>query len=200
MKLNAKVLMTIISMAVFVALIGYEWSNGVYEYIADTIFFMTLTLILLLLYKKLDLDLWCYASFILALMFHNAGAFGWYNISPLPLQWDHITHITGIFAPTLILFRFSRRFFSHQPFHNGYVILFTLLAALGIGVFVEFYEFAGYFIVGEGVGGLGQGEGDFTTELGESLWLNTMLDMVFNVIGALFGLAGGFLLRYHKEG
>ena len=70
---------------------------------------------------------------------------------------------------------------------------------LGIGVFVEFYEFAGYFIVGEGVGGLGQGEGDFTTELGESLWLNTMLDMIFNLVGAIFGIGIGFLLRYHKD-
>lgn len=199
MKINAKALITIMSMIVFLLLIGYEWSHGVYEYIADTIFFIILTLMLLALYKKLDLDLWSYAAFIIALLFHNAGTFGWYNISPLPIQWDHITHITGIAAPTLILFRFSRRFFRATTFHNAYVILFTLLAALGIGVFVEFYEFAGYYIVGEGVGGLGQGEGDFTTELGESLWLNTMLDMIFNVIGALVGIGIGILLRYHKD-
>ncbi len=199
MKVNAKMLITTIGLLLFLLFMWYEWSHGIYEYIADTIFFVVLTLIAFILYKKLDLDLWSYGAFMVALLFHNAGAFGWYNISPLPIQWDHITHITGIFAPTLMLFRFSRRFFSTKAFHNAYVILFTILAALGIGVFVEFYEFAGYFIVGEGVGGLGQGEGDFTTELGESLWLNTMLDMIFNLVGAIFGIGIGFLLRYHKD-
>lgn len=196
--MKTRTIITIISLLLFLWFIWYESTHGVQEYVADTIFFMVLTLILYALYTKLDLDVMSYTSFIIALLLHNAGAFGWYNISPLPLQWDHITHITGIFAPTLILFRFSRRFFAANKFHNTYVILFTILAALGIGVIVEFYEFAGYFIVGEGVGGLGQGEGDFTTELGESLWLNTMLDMVFNAVGALLGLTVGVLLKYHK--
>ena len=198
MKLNAKILITVLGLLAFLFFIIYE-APRVPEYVPDTIFFIILTLVLLSLYKKLDLDLWCYASFIIALLLHNAGAFGLYNISPLPLQWDHITHITGIFAPTLILFRFSGKFFSAKKFNNAYIILFTLLAALGIGVMVEFYEFAGYYIIGEGAGGLGQGEGDIVTELGNSLWLNTMLDMVFNTIGALLGMAAGFLLKYHEQ-
>lgn len=192
-------IVTVLGMLIFLWLIWYEYTHAVYEYIADTIFFMVLTLAALVLYKKLDLDLWSYASLIIALLFHNAGAFGWYNNSPLPLQWDHITHITGIFAPTLMLFRFTSRFLKHRKFHNGYVMIITLLAALGVGVLVEFYEFAGYFIVGEGVGGLGQGEGDITTELGDSLWLNTMLDMVFNAVGAVLGLSVGYLLKDHQK-
>ncbi len=190
---------TIISMIIFLGFIYYETTSNVKEYVADTIFFMVLVLVLFLLYKKLDLDIVSYTSFILALLFHNAGAFGWYNISPIGIQWDHVTHIAGSFAPTLILFRFCRRFFTSSKFNNFYVVLIIILASLGVGVFIEYYEFAGSYIIGEGEGGLGQGAGDFDTELGSSLYLNTMLDLVFNLIGALLAVAAAFLLGYNRN-
>jgi len=179
---------TILSMLIFLWFIYYETTHDVKEYVADTILFIILTLIMLALYKRLDLNLSSYAFFVLALFLHNAGAFGWYNISPLSIQWDHITHIVGTFAVTLIIYRFCRRFFTSNRFNNLYIIILIILASLGVGVVIEFYEFAGYFIVGEGAGGLGQGEGDITTELGNSLWLNTMLDLVYNLVGALAAL------------
>ena len=190
---------TLIGMILFILFIYYESTNNVGEYIPDTIFFMFLVLILFFLYKRLNLDVISYTSFILALLFHNSGAFGWYNISPIGIQWDHITHITGTFAPTLILFRFCKRFFTSDRFNNLYLVLVIILASLGIGVFIEYYEFAGSFIVGEGEGGLGQGAGDFETELGSGLYLNTMFDLIFNLVGALLAVAVAFLLKYNEN-
>ncbi len=51
-------IVTVLGMLIFLWLIWYEYTHAVYEYIADTIFFMVLTLAALVLYKKLDLDLW----------------------------------------------------------------------------------------------------------------------------------------------
>ena len=197
-KRKARIIITVIGIILFLAFIVYE-STRVPDYVPDTILFIALTITLFLLYTKLDLDLVSYSAFIIALLFHNSGAFGWYNISPIGIQWDHITHITGIFAPTLILFRYFRRLFTASKSNNLYVILIIILAALGVGVVIEYYEFAGSFIIGQGEGGLGQGEGDIETELGNSLYLNTILDLIFNLIGAVLGVITGFMLSYHKK-
>jgi hypothetical protein len=189
---------TAVSMAVFLWLIYYELTHNVKEYVADTVFFMVLVTLALVFYRRLNLDLPSYAFFIIALLLHNAGAFGWYNVSPVSIQWDHITHIVGIFAATLMVYRFSMQLFTASKFPSFASVVIILLAAQGVGVFIEFYEFAGYFIVGEGVGGLGQGEGDIKTELGDSLWLNTMLDLVYNLIGSLAALI--ILVVRHRKG
>ena len=196
--MKVRQVITLIGIILFVAFIIYE-APRVPEYVPDTMFFIVLAIILFLVYEKLDLDLASYSLALLGLLLHNAGAFGWCNISPLPIQWDHITHVVGIAAATLLLFRSCRRFLTANKHHNRFLFLVILLASLGIGVIIEFYEFAGYFIVGEGAGGLGQGEGDIATELGDSLWLNTMLDMVYNLLGAFIGLGMGYALRYHQK-
>ena len=190
-----KRIITIISVILFLLLTYYESTQGVKEYIPDTILFMILTLILFSLYKKLNLNILSYSSFILAMLFHNLGAFGFYNNSPIPFQWDHLTHIVGSFAITLILFQFLKNFLTTSKFKNIYLIIILILASLGAGVIIEYYEFIGYFLVGEGMGGLGHGVGDIATELGNSAWFNTMFDLIYNLIGTLIALPFAFLSK-----
>lgn len=189
----------VVSIVLFLWLIYYEIVQNVPEYIADSLLFIGMVLTLLFLYNKLDLDLLSFNAFLVSLLLHNAGAFGWYNTSPVGFQWDHITHIMGGFAITLILFRFCRRFCRGEKFAKRYLMLVIILASLGAGAIIEFYEFAGYFIVGEGAGGLGHGVGDIVTELGNSEWFNTMFDMLYNLVGAIIAMIVGVIKKYNKK-
>jgi hypothetical protein len=190
---------TIIAILLFLWFIAYEITKPIYEYIPESIMFIIFILIFLSLYNKLDLDILSYSSLIIAFLLHNAGAFGWYNISPVGFQWDHITHIVWGFAFTLIIFRYTRRFLNNQRTNNVITIFFIILASLGAGVIIELYEFAGYFIVGEGMGGLGHGQGDIVTEFGNSEWFNTMFDLIYNLVGTIIAMITGYILHYHKQ-
>jgi hypothetical protein len=190
-------IITMLVLGVFLWLIYFEYTHHIEEYIADTLIFMGVTIAFHIFYKKLNLDLPSYLFLLLAMLLHNAGAFGWYNISPLPMQWDHITHLFGSIGPTLAIFRWCGQGMTRKSML--YTTIIILLATMGVGAIVELYEFAGYLTVGEGVGGLGQGEGDLTTEIGEGPWLNTMLDIVFNLLGTIIGIGIGYALKYHQQ-
>ena len=69
---------------------------------------------------------------------------------------------------------------------------------MGFGVFVEFMEFGGYFLVGEGAGVLGHGLGDINTEFINSEWFNTMFDLIYNFIGAVVGVVIAYFVSRIK--
>lgn len=197
LKTRKGIAITLLSMVIFLLFIYYEITQGVKEYIPDTILFMVLLAVACILYTKLNLDTPTYLSIIIALLLHNAGAFGWYNVSPIGLQWDHITHIAAGITFALM---FSRVLLPQiHARKKALPIILIIFAAMGAGVLIEFYEFSGYYIVGEGMGGLGHGAGDISTELGNSEWLNTMLDLIFNLVGILLALITVIPQWHHRN-
>ncbi len=187
--------LTIFGILVFILFILYAYFFKVYDYINDSIIFIILLFLIYFLRKKLNLTPSVYLIMLLSFFLHSFGVFGFYNESPVKFQWDHITHIAGNFAATLFLYKACKKFFSKSKWSNLVIIFLILLASLGLGVFVEYIEFIGYFTVGEGMGVLGHGKGDIVTELGNSEWLNTMLDLIYNLVGTLLALSVVFLLR-----
>lgn len=179
-------------MLMFIGLIITTLSIGVADYVNDSVFMMFLLTLIFFMYDSLKMKPWIYFSIALAFLLHDLGMFGFYNISPVGLQWDHVTHFVGEFVAAVVIYNF---FFAEKMLNGKLnkmerfnVLLFVMLAALGVGVFVEFMEFFGYFFVGEGMGIFAHGLGDINTEFINSEWFNTMFDLIYNFFGALAGV------------
>ena len=185
----------------------------IYGYIADSIIIFIIMTLLYVSYDRLNQNPISYLMMLLALALHNAGVFGFYyksplgyfdpiweqHISPHPFQWDHITHIFSGIALSLLFFSFFKKFFTEDKLHNFFITFSIFLIAQGVGAIGEIYEFAGYFFVGEGEGATGRGAGDYSLYWISSDWINTMLDLVYNFLGALIGIGLSYLLYKNKR-
>ena len=203
--------LALFGLLLFIFFIFYALAVDLELYIVDSLIFIATLLLFLYLYPKLHMTPFSYSLLILACTLHNAGVFGWYNISPLPyldaywrqqisahpFQWDHITHVVGVFTATFIVFQYLSQYLKkRQRFHNFFILFLTFLAGMGMGAAIEIYEFAGFMTVGEGAGGLGKGgAGDFTPgDWASSDWLNVMWDLVYNALGGLLAISVGYVM------
>ncbi|MBT3438676.1 hypothetical protein HN992_02800 [Candidatus Woesearchaeota archaeon] len=180
------------SMLLFVVAIIVAYNLGVTDYINDSIFMMLILTLLFFLYDGLRMTSWIYFSVAIAFLLHNLGMFGFYSVSPIFIQWDHVTHFFGELVAGVALYNM---FYSYKMLNGKKtkterftILMVVVFAALGIGVIIEFMEFFGYLFVGEGLGIFAHGIGDVNTEFINSEWFNTMFDLIYNFLGALFGV------------
>lgn len=174
----------------FLFIIWYCIITDYSYYIADSIVFLFFTFLLFFFYRPLQLDILTYASLLFAFFLHDLGAFRFYAFSPLPLEWDIITHFFGIFAVALWI---SRIVFFLHPSPSLFSFFLALLASLGFGVVIEFVEYAGFAVTGFGEGFFGRGFGDFDPRVLSSDYIDTIQDLFWNFVGATLGLIIGFL-------
>ncbi len=182
---------------VFIFFILYAYYSTIHEYILDSIIAIIVITILFLLRKQIQLTAPIFFTVILAFAAHNAGVFGWYNISPFIIQYDHLTHLIGNFAAVIIIYRTTEKFFSSRKLQNLLLLVFMFLASLGVGALIEQVEYIGYLKFGTGEGLLRFGGLGDTTVNEEQLramdiigggWINTMIDLNYNFLGSLIGL------------
>jgi uncharacterized membrane protein YjdF len=78
------------------------------------------------------------------------------------------------------------------------LLILAVLASLGVGSVIEISEYVGFLFVGEGEGFFYfGGTGDITQkENTDGAWVNSSIDMIFNLIGSLAGLS--IFLIYQK--
>lgn len=181
---------------VFLVLILLSKATGVGQFVNDSIIFIFLIVLFYIKYDKFNLSTPVYAFFVLSLIPHNLGIYGFYLNSPIGLQWDHFTHFMPIMAMSMIFFRALMPCMKKGK--TFFFVLLALLAALGIGTFIEKAEFIGFSINGFGEGGFAFGAGDgcagqvaTTVEEIDAFgggWFNTMYDLVWNFYGALVGV------------
>jgi len=193
----------LLSFVTFIILATIAVLNGTKGYIPDMIGSFAIIFLIYLSYNRLRITVPSFSFFIFSLYLHNFGVFGWYANSPLPLQWDHITHFVPIMAVTIILFQFARSFESKNTMLT---IFLVLLASLGIGAVIETIEFVGFLNFGFGDGAFqfgGMGD-EFITDnpqLQEAIlevgggYFNTNYDLLWNGLGAIAGI---FLMSVKK--
>ncbi len=203
-----KTAITVLALLLYVAFFAIAWLDNLVKYYGlDILFFAVMILFFHVTYAFWRLNAPIYTLIVLSFAAHLMGIFGWYNVSPLPLQWDHITHIFPMFSFTMLLFNFTRpwmdRFWSIKTWS---VLLLLFLSGLGMGAIVENVEFAGFLSLGYGEGGLffgGPGDGmpitsaqaDAIQEFGGG-YLNTELDLVWNLMGTFTALVLMSLLHF----
>jgi len=130
---------------------------------------------ILLMYKRMNMNNITLFFAVLAIALHNGG---FYGNTYFGINFDRYEHFLGGFAATLVFIGYLRQFEKKKRI-NLKVILLSIAITAGLGSFVEILEFIGYTILGEGVGILFYGTGDF----GE--WNNAAWDMICNTLGAL---------------
>ncbi len=197
--------LTIISILIFLVMIPIAYLNGVYGWIPDICVFIILTLFYYWMYDTFRMNMPIFTMLIIGHLMHAMGIFGWYYISPIPIQWDHITHVFGILPFALLFFRWIEQWMDVKfCTKKNLLLIFTVfLAATGVGAVNELSEFIGYLSLGFGEGAFMFGPGDGVTGLqGTALvdalgggWINEGWDFVYNTVGIIIGMAIMIVLR-----
>ncbi len=207
-----KTIVAILGILTYAVFLGIGWTEGTLRYYwPDALFFTALILFFCFSFSYWRLNVPVYTLLVLSFALHMCGIFGWYNVSPVKLSWDHITHAIPLFTFTVLLYNFARqwmpaRFWTAKTWG---LMLLVLLSGLGIGAIVENIEFFGYLTVGAGEGGLffgGAGDGqpvtsaqmDIIQDLGGG-YINTELDLVWNGIGAVFAVILMSLIHFARK-
>lgn len=194
MKKNKLIL--ILGIISFLSIVFYSYMSQVTEYISDALISIAITLFIFSFRKKLNLTHTSFILIILALLFHDLGVFGFYNASPIVIQYDHFTHFFGLFAISIIIFNLLKQYFTKSNVTNFIILLVMFASSLGIGSLVEQVEYIGYLKFGTGPGLLrfgGYGDTPFNESDLRAMdiigggWINTMLDLNYNFLGAIIG-------------
>ncbi|MEM3154232.1 MAG: hypothetical protein QW165_01545 [Candidatus Woesearchaeota archaeon] len=201
--------LTIISVLIFILMIPLALINGVYGFIPDLATFIILTLFYRWTYNLFRMNMPIFTLLIIGHILHAGGIFGWYHISPVPIQWDHLTHFFGALPFALLFSRFFGQWMDSQFCTKKNLLLWmaVFLAATGVGAVVEISEFIGYLQLGFGEGtfqfGPGDGiEGKEGSDLIDALgggWINEGWDFIFNTIGILAGMFIMIILRLTRK-
>jgi len=197
--------LTAISILIFLVMIPIGYFRGVYAFMPDIVLFIILTLFYCWTYDVFKMNMPIFTLLIIGHILHAAGIFGWYSASPVPIQWDHITHFFGAFPYALLFYRYFEQWMDAKWFtkKNFLLLLAVFLASTGVGAVVELSEFVGYLQLGFGEGVFKFGPGDGVTGLtGTDLvdalgggWINEGWDFVFNTIGIIAGIALMLIIR-----
>lgn len=197
--INDLKILTGISILIFLIMIPIGYLRGVYAFIPDLVLFIILTLFYYWTYDTFRMNTPIFTMLIFGHILHACGIFGWYSTSPVPIQWDHVTHFFGAFPYALLFYKFFEQWADTKWFtkKNILLLLAVFLAATGVGAVVELSEFVGYLQLGFGEGAFQFGPGDGVTGLtGSDLvdaigggWINEGWDFVWNTFGILVGMA-----------
>lgn len=196
----------------FLVLIPLAILNSTSGFIPELIIFVVLTALFAYFSDSLRLTVPTFTLVILGMLSHGAGVFGFYGVSPVPIQWDHVTHFLSIFAFTLMIFGYLGQWMDARLVTTRNVLLVVLVffAASGVGALIELSEFLGYlkYGFGEGAFAFGPGDGfetfaanntDLIADLGGG-WINTGWDLIWNTIGIALGILVMCARRAFKKG
>ena len=192
----------------FILIIIYSYASNVNEYVLDSVISIVTITLIFLIRKHINLTNISFFLLILALLFHDFGVFGFYNKTPILIQYDHFTHFFGLFAVSILIFNIFKQFFKKSKITNLILILFVFISSLGIGSLIEQTEYLGYLRFGTGQGLLkfgGLGDTPFDDKNLRAMdiigggWINTMLDLNYNFLGALIGTITMYLINKFKS-
>ena len=157
---------------------------GNYEFIGYWVVLIALFFLVVSLEKKFNFPTWSIAFFAIWSVLHMAGGLMYFegvrlydlvliNILGDPyfiLKYDQVIHAFCYFAISILVYFALKKYFKKK---NSALIVFSILAALGIGLLNEVIEF-GMVIFADAADAVGG-------------YYNTALDLVFNLIGAIIG-------------
>jgi uncharacterized membrane protein YjdF len=118
-----------------------------------------------------------YAMFVLAILLHDIGAYGFYQKSPLPFSFDIAVHFFFAFAVSFGAYHLLLIRLGMTRIATGVATVFFIM---GCGALHEIMEFMSYLVLGEKNGMLKP-----TT----SYFFDTQRDLTNNLLGVLLALA-----------
>ncbi len=186
------------SIIIYLLLIIIGYLRGVTAFTAECVIFICLTIFYYVIYEKVNLTPVIFTLLSIGHITHALGIFGFYNISPLPIGWERITHFFGMMPFAMFFFNYFKHKWDIKIItrKNLIMIIVVFFAAMGVGQIAEASEFWGYLNFGEGKGAFmfGHGDGVMTAEGKEIMdiqgggWINSGWDITWNMIGIIFGM------------
>lgn len=129
--------------------------------------------------NRLAISPFVYAAYLVAILLHDLGAYGFYQHSPLGFSWDILVHYYFAIAGALIVHgALSHYFPALRPWQ---INVTTLLFIMGIGALHEIMEYMTYLLLGEEKGML---------KPSSSYFFDTQRDLTNNLLGCLTALIG----------
>lgn len=160
-----------------IALIGMAVLATQPTYHVAPLFLIPILWAIYALRRRLNLHRLTYALFGAVLTLHMAGAFGFYQKSPLPFSFDILVHFSFALVITLMLHDLFEGNFPLRPWQ---VAVMTFFFMMGLAALHEIMEYASYLLLGEARGMLKP-----TT----SYFFDTQRDLVSNLAGTVVALA-----------
>lgn len=160
-----------------ILILAFAITAKIPTYRVNPVFLIPLTWLPFLLCFKLNLQPIPYAMFVLAILFHDLGAFGFYRSSPLPWSFDIYVHYYFAIPVTLILYHAIE---THMPLLRRWQVAVTsMLFMMGVGALHEIMEYMTYLLLGEEKGML---------KPSTSYFFDTQRDLTNNLLGTLTAL------------
>jgi len=181
-------IITFIITLILIAFIYLTFSESKYAFIYYYI--LLVPVFLYFIYRKLKMHLSIFILFNLFFIMHVAGGGLYFNGIRLYdiyfsfLRYDNIVHFFGSFIVVLLLFNLISIFLNQQKKYSNLCLFFILLLmTIGIGTVIELLELIGvlFFNASKSVGD----------------YLNNVLDLFFNMLGALIGSL--FTIFFYKK-
>ena len=170
---TAFLLTAILASAVIVVIAAFA---QVPTYRAAPLFLIPALWGVLLLRRRVHLHPLHYALYVIAILIHCLGAFGFYQKSFFGLSFDIYVHFYFAFAGTFIVERLIRH---SVPLKAWTVRVVTLLFMMGFGAIHELGEYVSYLMLGEERGML---------KPSTSYFFDTQRDLLNNLLGTLTAL------------
>lgn len=188
---KGRLLPTILTYFFILVMLIYFISIGNYEFIGYAVVVGLLYYVLLLADKKYDfplISIWLFSIWIVSHFLGGAVYIGEIRLYDfilmniydgthisselVLLKYDQLIHLYCYFTISILVYYMLKYHFKKDQ--KWSLVIFTILAAIGIGVLNEVIEFAMVLFAGaaEAVGG----------------YYNTALDLVFNLVGAILGV------------
>lgn len=176
--------LVIITLLVLIGFLIKALIDKNYEFLGYWIVLVVLFLLVIRLDKKFNFPLWGISLFSIWSILHMAGGLikingtRLYDLMLIPLigdpfyilKYDQVIHAFCYFAISVLVFYVLKNYFNKK---NSALLVFATLAALGIGLLNEVVEF-GMVVFADAADAVGG-------------YHNTALDLVFNLIGSIFG-------------
>lgn len=132
--------------------------------------------------------------FNLALLFHNLGSFGAFELRWHIIEYDNFLHFFSSFAAALIIAKIFIKInynikFAAKTRYNKYFTSFLIISVvIFLGILLEVTEFIGYSYLGFGDGLFFFGYGDANQFQFAGEYFDVMTDIISNLIGAAAGI------------
>ena len=167
-----------------IAIVVMATLSHIQRYHKSPIFLLPILWAPYLLRRRVHLHPAHYVLFTTALLFHETGAFGFYQNSPFPFSFDIAVHFYFGMVGTIMIQRALRYYLPGHAFVA--TCFFALMLVMGTGALHEIMEYFSYLLFGE-KGGMLQPSTSYN-------W-DTARDLTNNLFGSITGL---LLLTLYK--
>ena len=164
-----------------------------HEWAVDALFFGGVFILIYFLRKMLNLTPFLFILLAILVLAHCFAVFGFFKMTFFGQEYDTYIHSYSSVIIAMMSFNYFKKF------HLGYfeIVIFALLITLGIGLFNELLEFAGYKIFGAGEGFFLLGPGDIGNT---NAYENLMTDFFNDFYGNLIGLFLASIYYFVRKG